>query len=179
MSIPNLLSIIRILLVPVFVYLYNFQNSYLLAALVILLSGLTDVADGYIARHFNMITKLGIVLDPIADKLTQAVVLVCVVIRNPEILFLVIVFFIKEICMLSGGAYFMAKKWDPVPAKWFGKLCTFVFYEVMFFMILFPNMVPTVKMILAGISAVMLVIAFILYIRVFVRIVRKGNSDTI
>ena len=106
-------------------------------------------------------------------------VLVCVVIRNPEILFLVIVFFIKEICMLSGGAYFMAKKWDPVPAKWFGKLSTFVFYEVMFFMILFPNMVPTVKMILAGISAVMLVIAFILYIRVFVRIVRKGNSDTI
>ena len=179
MSIPNLLSIFRIFLVPVFVYLYNFQNNYLGAALIILLSGLTDVADGYIARHFNMITKLGIVLDPIADKLTQAVVLVCVVVRNPEIFFLVLVFFIKEVCMLSGGAYFMAKKWDPVPAKWFGKLSTFVFYEVMFFMILFPNMVQMVKIILAGISAVMLIIAFILYIRVFLRVVRKGNNDTV
>lgn len=179
MNIPNLLSIFRIVLIPFFVYLYNFQNNYVLAALVLLLSGLTDVADGYIARHFNMVTKLGVVLDPVADKLTQAVVVVALVLKNPEILFLVIVFFIKELCMVTGGAVFMAKRWDPLPAKWFGKLSTFVFYEVMFFMVLFPNMVPAVKITLAAISSAMLLVAFILYIRVFLRIVRKGNSETI
>ena len=83
-SIPNILSYIRILLIPVFAYCYltaNTDGDYYFAAVILLFSGLTDMADGMIARKFGMITYLGKILDPLADKLTQATVAVCLAIR--------------------------------------------------------------------------------------------------
>lgn len=81
LTIPNLLSVFRILLIPLIVWLYCGKQDYLLAAWVLLLSGVTDIADGFIARHFHMVSDLGKVLDPIADKLTQTVALVCLLTR--------------------------------------------------------------------------------------------------
>lgn len=83
-SIPNVLGYIRILLIPLFVWRYLTAQSgadYYTAAGIVLLSGLTDLFDGLIARRFHMITELGKVLDPIADKLTQAAIVFCLMFR--------------------------------------------------------------------------------------------------
>lgn len=105
-TVPNILSYIRILLVPLFAWLYltaNTDKQFYLAAVVLLASGLTDLADGFIARKFNMITDIGKVLDPAADKLTQLTVAICLCIRIPEMTLLLAVFIIKELLMAGGG----------------------------------------------------------------------------
>ena len=71
-TIPNLLSLLRLCMIPLIIWLYCTQKNYALTAVVLVLSGLTDMVDGYIARRFNMVTDLGKALDPVADKLTQA-----------------------------------------------------------------------------------------------------------
>ena len=77
LTIPNLLSVVRLALIPVIVWLYSYEKNYYAAIGVILLSGATDIIDGWIARHFNMISDFGKALDPLADKLTQAALLLC------------------------------------------------------------------------------------------------------
>ena len=74
-TIPNLLTFFRLCLIPILVWLYCAEENLLWTAAVLLLSGLTDVADGFIARQFHMGSKLGEVLDPVADKLTQGAML--------------------------------------------------------------------------------------------------------
>ena len=104
-TIPNLLSLIRILLIPVFVALF-FHDEMIWAALILIISGLTDTLDGYIARHFNMITNLGKVLDPIADKLTQAVVAFCLCVKMPAVIPLfVLVAQASPLAPIGGGKY--------------------------------------------------------------------------
>ena len=80
-TIPNILSMFRLLLLPVIVYMYMNQKDYVLTGILLLISGLTDLLDGYIARTFNMMSDLGKILDPVADKATQAVVLLCLMTR--------------------------------------------------------------------------------------------------
>lgn len=99
-TIPNLLSVFRLVLIPVFVWTYCVREAYLVTAGILLLSGLTDIADGFIARRFHMVSDLGKALDPIADKLTQAAMLFCLVIRFPLMWFPLIALGMKEI---SGG----------------------------------------------------------------------------
>ena len=84
MNVPNTLTVFRILLVPVFAVTYFRapESLFYLPAVILAVSGLTDVADGYIARHFNQVTPLGRFLDPVADKLTMATVTICLAIRN-------------------------------------------------------------------------------------------------
>ena len=80
MSIPNLLSLLRLVLVPVFavVFFQPAPDAHRWAVLIYLTAFLTDVADGWIARHFNQITKLGRILDPLADKLMTFTVIICI-----------------------------------------------------------------------------------------------------
>ena len=104
-TIPNLLSFFRILLVPVFLILYfwDIKNHYVYAALVLVISGLTDVTDGIIARRFHMISTFGKIIDPIADKLTQASVVIAISINHPIFIVLMVMFLIKEFMMLLGS----------------------------------------------------------------------------
>ena len=95
-SIPNLMGYFRILLIPVFCYTYIAKEKYLLAAGIVLLSGLTDLFDGLVARKFNMVTELGKALDPIADKLTHAALAVCLAVRYPSMWALIGLMAIKE-----------------------------------------------------------------------------------
>ncbi|MCQ2462240.1 MAG: CDP-alcohol phosphatidyltransferase family protein [Clostridia bacterium] len=136
-TVPNLLSFIRILLVPVFGYL--FYTDKLLAALIVLaVSGLSDMFDGKIARRFNQVSELGKILDPIADKATQITLAVILLlkfrasdnstIRAFGLVFLV--FLIKEGVMLVGGAVMIALGIKPGAAEIFGKIATVVFYAV-------------------------------------------------
>lgn len=132
-SIPNLLTYFRFLLIPLFIWAYlNAENArgYHWAALVLVVSALTDLFDGKIARHFHMITELGILLDPIADKLTEGAVLLCLMLRWPWMAALVVVYVLKEGFMAVAGAVMLRRGKKLGGAMWFGKVCTAVFYVI-------------------------------------------------
>lgn len=179
LSIPNILSYIRILLIPVFAYCYLTAKTnwdYYFAAIILLLSGLTDMADGMIARKFGMITYLGKILDPVADKLTQATVAVCLAIRVKWMPVLLCVFLIKELATAFGGIKLMHDGVRLVGAKWFGKLSTAVFYVVMILIVGLPMMGETIRTILIVVAGIFLLFSFVNYIPVFFRL-KRGDTD--
>jgi len=97
LTIPNLLSLFRICLIPVIVWLYCVKENYLWTTITLVISGLTDVVDGFIARRFGMISDFGKAFDPVADKLTQIVTLYCLVTRFPLMLLPLGVLIVKEV----------------------------------------------------------------------------------
>lgn len=134
-TIPNLLSVIRILLIPVFAYLF-YNDEKIMAVVILAISGLTDTMDGQIARKFNQISALGKVIDPVADKLTQITIAVMLFIdfktaTNPIINALgwvFLVFLIKEAVMIIGGLIMLLLNIRPGAAEFWGKAATLVFY---------------------------------------------------
>ena len=140
-SIPNIMGYFRILLIPVFCYLYitaESEREYLYAAFVVLISSLTDLFDGKIARRFNMITELGKALDPIADKLTHGALAVCLATRYPLMWVLIVLMIIKEGYMGIQGLIFLKKGKMLDGAMWFGKVCTATLFAGMLILFLFP-----------------------------------------
>lgn len=125
-TIPNAMSMFRILLIPVIVWLYVGKQQYLYAFVGLLLSGATDLLDGWVARRFHMVSKLGKVLDPIADKLTQVSLLICIMLERHRVTFLVVLMFIKEFIMAVTGLKVLKKTGEPYSAKWHGKINTFL-----------------------------------------------------
>lgn len=136
-TVPNFLSLVRLLMIPVIVWLYNAGNPYAAAAMIVL-SGLTDVADGMIARKFQMVSDLGKILDPVADKLTQAALIYCLIARYDAMFWLLLLFAAKETIMGISGLVIIKKKDVVNSAQWFGKLTTAELYVVMFLLFLFP-----------------------------------------
>ncbi len=126
-TVPNLLSLLRIMIIAPMVYYYLYEQ-YALAGLMLVISALSDMFDGIIARKFNQITRLGKILDPVADKLTLIAVIICMEIMYPYILLFVLIMSVKEVLMLCGGAVLIKMKIKPPAAKWYGKAATAVFY---------------------------------------------------
>lgn len=141
MSIPNLLSLIRLALVPVFavIFFQPWPEAHQWAALIYLAAFLTDIADGWIARHFNQITKLGRILDPLADKLMTFTVIVCITVDHIIPLWAVVIFFCKELTMAIGGCLMYQKLGDVISSNWLGKSSTGVFFVVCAALVLFPT----------------------------------------
>ena len=161
MTIPNLLTVFRILLLPLIVWLYVFKADYNSAILVLLVSGLTDIVDGFVARKFNMVSDLGKILDPFADKLTQWTLFICLAMRYKIILFIVCLFFLKEITLAFMG-YIVIKRKDRVnSAKWYGKLNTVIIYATIVILIIFPD-IPTVAVTVMSIICLITIIASML-----------------
>ncbi len=136
LTIPNLLSLFRIVLIPQIVWLYAVAGKGYAALAAVAVSALTDVADGYIARHFHMISELGKVLDPIADKLTQAALLICLAFRYGVLYWVFALFALKEILQGLLGLAVVKATGHMQFARWYGKLSTVVFYGTMFLLIL-------------------------------------------
>ena len=180
-TIPNLLSVIRILLIPVFAVLF-YREEYGWAILTLVLSGLSDFFDGKIARKFNQISALGKMLDPVADKLTQVTLAVLLFMSfnkaQDETLkafsWVFLVFIVKEIVMVFGGAVMLACGIRPGAAEIYGKVATFAFYAIMILVIAFGPEVGVFRtvftlpnilmMILVIISAILTLVAFASYI---------------
>lgn len=140
MNLPNLLSLLRLCLVPVFavVFFSPDPNSHSWAALIYAVAFATDIADGYIARRFDMITKLGHILDPLADKLMTFTVIICVALDGTIPMWAIAVFFCKEALMGLGGLAMYRKVKDVQPSNWWGKASTGVFFVVLAALVLFP-----------------------------------------
>ena len=178
-NIPNTLSLLRIALIPIFVILYVTHRDTAAFA-VLLASGVTDVLDGIIARHFNQITDCGKLLDPLSDKLTQVAVVVALTTRYIELLPLAILCFVKECCQAIGGIILLKNKSAVRGSKWFGKLSTIVFYLCMLVLVvttLFGITISSdIRWLLVGLAGACMLVAFVGYLRVFIFASRKGKS---
>ena len=123
---PNTLTVIRFILIPIIVF-YIFTGNYILAFVFFTLSGLTDVADGFIARKFNFVSNFGKLMDPLADKLTQIATLTSLVITDIIPIWILIIVLSKEFIMIIGASFLYGKD-VVVYSKWYGKLATVLLY---------------------------------------------------
>lgn len=124
--VPNILTIIRLLLIPVIVA-FIFTGNYILAFVFFTISGITDIADGCIARKFNLISNFGKLMDPLADKLTQIATLASLVFTNIIPVWILLIVFLKEFIMICGASFLYGKD-VVVYSRWYGKLATVLFY---------------------------------------------------
>lgn len=169
-NIPNILCYLRILMIPFFINSYinaDTVEDYYVASFLILLSGLTDTLDGFIARRFNMVTELGKAIDPVADKLTQLAILFCLMTRYKFMIYLTFIFLIKEGTMGVLCLFYMVKGKKIDGALWFGKISTIVFYVVTFIIITFPTLNINIVNILLGTTSFFLLFSFIKYIKAY------------
>ena len=168
-SIPNILSYFRLLLIPLFIVLYV-QEDFTEALITLAASGLSDILDGRIARKYDMVTDLGKVLDPVADKLTQCAMMLCVAMRYPAMWWLLGLHVVKETVMLIMGWYVL-KRTDTVnSAIWAGKLCTGVIYAVMMLHVILPHLPQPVSVGCTIVCAGLIVLSLIVYTARYVKI---------
>lgn len=172
-NVPNALSVLRILLVPVFLMLYLTRMDYW-AFGVLVLSGVTDALDGFIARRYNQITDCGKLLDPISDKLTQVAVVVALATRFDELLPLAALCLVKESCQAIGGAIMLKRQCAVRGSKWFGKVSTVVFYASMSALVLF-DLSGFIRWLLVGLAGGCMLVAFVGYLRIFIEVSREGK----
>ncbi len=177
LTIPNLLSLVRLLLIPLILWLYIVKEEYILAVIVIALSGGTDILDGYIARHYNMVSDLGKIIDPIADKLTQAAMIFCLYNRYKAIRYLLGLFFVKEIIMAYFG-WLAIRKTDSVnSAQWFGKATTVALYATMIILFLFPTIPEVYANVFFVLCGGLILLSLVKYL-MFYRKLFAGDAET-
>ena len=153
--VPNILSAFRILLVPVFVLTYfsGTPQAHDQALGVFILASITDVVDGYIARRFDLITKVGTVLDPLADKLMQLTVLVCLTIDGFIPLWVTAALLAQESGMIITGIYFYFREHSTViPSNYFGKSATVLIALAIFITILYPDSLASFLLVVSTLS---------------------------
>lgn len=176
-TIPNIMSFFRLCLIPYIMYFYK-EDQVLVSAILCVVSGITDVADGYIARHFDMVSDLGKVLDPFADKMTQASLILCLVDRYPVMRTFIVMFIAKEAIQFA-VMYRVAKKNGAFPSsKWYGKACTASLYTVCIILILVPDIDPLLVTVLSGICAAFLLIALVGYTKTAIKAARNEKWDS-
>lgn len=176
LTIPNLLSLVRLAMIPVIAWAYLGKNDPRLTTLLLLLSGLTDVVDGLIARRFHMISDLGKALDPVADKLTQGVMLICLATRRRLLLIPVILLAVKEIFTGIAGLVVIRRTGKVLGALWHGKLTTMMLYAMMIAFVLWQDMPPWASNAMIAACAAMMLLSFWLYARRNMQALREGKA---
>lgn len=182
LTVPNAMSLLRILIVPFFAWAFV-SGRIKPAVILLVLSGLTDMLDGLIARKFNQITELGKMLDPLADKLTQGVVALCLAIKFPAICPVLVIFIVKELGMLCCAVVLLKERKRPCAAKWYGKVATVMFYVSVAaivvmdgFFNLSGTVFGTVAYVLLLLTAVMMVYSAVKYFQIFLEILRSNDD---
>lgn len=162
-TIPNILSLFRICLIPVFVWLYCVKEDYVMTAAVLLLSGLTDTIDGFVARHFHMISNLGKALDPVADKLTQAAMLFCLLLKFPLMVVPFVLLICKEMFMGITGLLVIRKTGTVYGANWHGKVATFLLYAMMILHVVWYEIPEIVSNVSIAVCIFAMALSLVLY----------------
>ena len=166
-TIPNLLSLFRLVLIPVYAYIYltaEENSQYFLAGAIMAVSCMTDMIDGKIARKYNMISTLGKILDPLADKITQFTLTLCLSLKYPVLRNVLALFVVKEIFQLTLGIIHLRKGKMLSGALMAGKVCTTVLFVSLITLVLFPYIPQAWIDVIAFVDTVFLAIAFISYI---------------
>lgn len=178
-TIPNLLTYLRIILIAPFVYCFLVEN-YIAAVICIVISGLSDCFDGMLARRLNQVTSLGKILDPIADKFTLLAVVVCMVIYVPVVLPVLITLLLKDVLMLLGGMDLINKGITPPAAKWYGKVGTVVFYVsvsiIIFLKAVFKIENFALDVALLSVTAATMLFALYQYGKIYFQLIKENNK---
>ena len=186
--IPNILTMARFLLIPVIVF-FCLQQNYIIAIIILTISGITDILDGAIARKFNLITDFGKLMDPVADKATQISLLTILFIENIIPIWILIIVIVKEFCMVSGASFLYGKELV-VSSKWYGKLATVLFYIAIVLSLVLQQIegnvefnMSIVKHINDGIyyaAVLTTIVSLILYMKAFYiqGYLKKNNKET-
>ena len=175
-TIPNLLSFLRLLMIPLIVWLYVGKHDWVGTAVVLVLSGITDVLDGFIARHFNMVSDLGKALDPVADKLTQIAVLGCLVTRYRTMIIPLCMLVVKELTDGILSLIILKKTGEVYGALWHGKVCTILLYATMILHVIWPDIPAGLSTALTVLCAVMILLSLLLYIRRNVKLLEEASA---
>ncbi len=162
-TIPNMLSLFRLVLIPLYVTIY-LNEKYFLSAAILAVSCLTDLIDGKIARHFNMISSLGKILDPVADKATQFTLIICLTVKYRILWYLVGLFVLKESFQLIAGGINLRKGKMLKGALLSGKICTTILFISLIVMVMLPNLSLKAVNIIAIVDGLFMLIAFFDYV---------------
>ncbi len=177
LTIPNVLSFLRLCLIPVIVWLYNYKQDYSLTVLVLLISGVTDIVDGIIARKCNMVSDFGKAFDPVADKLTQMAMLFCLVSRFPYMAVPLVLLVVKEV-FTGITALITIKRTNTVKgAVWHGKLTTVALYSMMAIHLIWYNIPHAVSLILVGVCIGIMLMSFIMYATRNITAIKRGTFE--
>ncbi len=173
-NIPNIITVFRMVLVGIFAaFFYSpLENGRQIAAVVFLLAEFSDALDGYLARKYHLVSDFGKIMDPLADKVMQFVVAVCVASVENSLIWVPIFLFVKEISMVIGTAKLLTKD-TVVKANWAGKLASVIYFVVFTLIMWVGNIPPSVQQILCGTFAAFSVLAFVIYSIEFVHTVKK------
>jgi cardiolipin synthase len=163
LSIPNILSFVRIALIPIIIWAYCTLGNYLLTIALIAFSGITDIIDGFIARRFNMVTDFGKALDPIADKLTQGAIMICLLTRFPLMWLLLILLAVKEISSFILRLILFTRTEAVYGSHWHGKLATIMIYATVALHIIWATIPPTFSGALIVITSAVMFFSFAMY----------------
>ncbi len=163
LTVPNILSFIRLAMIPLIIWLYIAKDEYILTAGLILLSGATDVIDGFIARRFNMVSALGKALDPVADKLTQFAMMICLVSRFPLMILPLGLLVVKELFNGITGLMIIRQSGKVYSALWHGKAATVLLYIMLLTHILWASIPQAFSEVLILGTIAMMIVSFILY----------------
>lgn len=169
-TIPNLLSLFRLVLIPVYVVIYFHADTdadYYLAAGILAVSCITDLIDGKIARHFNMISNTGKILDPLADKATQFTLIICLTIRYPILLALICLFVVKEGFQLIAGLVILKRGEILAGALLSGKICTTVLFISLILLVMVPRISTTALYIITAVDCLFMLVSFFDYARLY------------
>ncbi len=182
LTVPNLLSLFRLGLLPVYVRVYlnaAQDNDYLIAGGLMAVSCLTDLLDGWIARKLDQVTTLGKILDPLADKITQFTLTGCLCLVHPELRPVLLLFVVKEIFQLVVGLAFLLRGCMLPGALMAGKVCTTVLFVSLIGLVLLPDLPSGAVEILAFVDGTFLLISFGSYLLAyFGRDVKVQKLDT-
>ena len=166
------MSFFRLVLVPFIIWIC-FSGEYGIAAALVLVSAVTDILDGVIARKFNMVSDLGKVLDPICDKVTHAALMICLVARYHYMWFVFALLALKELTMFTLGSIAIKRRGTVQSAKWYGKLCTVVLETVMITLMLFPGLPEMAVIALLYVCAAAMIFSLLMYTAFWIRIIRS------
>lgn len=172
-TIPNILSLFRIFLAIMFLVIslkYGIEEKRNILLIILIISGITDYLDGLIARRFDMISELGKMLDPIADKLTQGVLLICFLYQYKMAKYVLVLFLIKEVYSGVMGMKTIYVTGKNEGAMWYGKVSTAFFYAVMIILFLFPQIPDDCAEMMITACGLFMLMAFILYSRYYRRL---------
>ena len=181
-SIPNCMGYFRILLIPLFCFLYlnaEDRGDYYLAAGVILVSYITDFLDGQVARRFHMITEFGKLLDPVADKLTHGAIALCLAFRYEAMRYLFVLMVLKEGFMAVMGVINLRHGRKLDGAKWFGKFCTGALFILLFLLVLWPGIPLALANGLIGVVTVIMFLSLCLYIPEFRKMIKSWDREQV
>ena len=175
-TIPNMLSLFRLLLIPVIIWLYIVRQDFVWTTVVLTLSGITDIVDGIIARKCHMISDFGKAFDPVADKLTQIAMLLCLVSRFRWMLLPLCVMVLKEVTAAILGLLVIRRTGKVDGAVWHGKATTVLLYSMMIIHLIWYRIPGTVSGILIGAATAMTLLSAFLYSKENLGKLRSGRE---